>query len=279
MKVVLFCGGQGARLRDYSEAIPKPMVQVGYRPVLWNIMKYYAHYGHKDFLLALGYKADKIKGYFVNYDETISNDFVYTRGGKAIELLNSDIEDWRITFVDTGLHSNIGTRLVRLREHLEGEEMFLANYADGLSDLCLPRMIEMFRARPDKAAGFMAYPPTASFHIVRMKEDGIVTAIAPISNAELWLNAGFFIFRREIFDYINYGEDLVQEPFQRLIAEQKLIAWQHQGFWQSMDTFKDKMLLDDLQERGNPPWEVWNRADEPLNGPNYDPPSVRNGRK
>ncbi len=277
MKVVLFCGGQGTRLRDYSETIPKPMVHIGYRPILWNIMKYYAHYGHKDFILALGYKADKIKNYFVNYDETISNDFVYSKGGKGIELLSSDIDDWRITFVDTGINSNIGMRLMRVREHLEGEEMFLANYADGLSDLYLPDMVEHFRAQQDKIASFMTYQPTASFHVVRMREDGLVTGIAPIAHSNLWLNTGYFIFKQDIFDYINYGEELVVEPFQRLIREQLLTTYRHTGFWQSMDTFKDKMLLDDMQASGDTPWEVWNSVNESIIKPLYDSPAVRNG--
>ena len=260
MKVVLFCGGQGTRLREYSETIPKPMVPVGYRPILWNLMKYYAHFGHTDFILALGYKADKIKDYFVNYDETISNDFIFTQGGEDIELLNSDINDWRITFVDTGIQANIGMRLMKVKEHLEGEEMFLANYSDGLSDLHLPSMLNHFHAQPDKIASFMTYQPTASFHVVSAEEDGLVTGINPISNANLWLNTGFFILKQEIFDYINYGDELVVEPFQRLIAEQKLTTYNHKGFWQAMDTFKDKMLLDDLQAAGNPPWEVWNES-------------------
>ena len=279
MKVVLFCGGQGTRIRDYSEAIPKPMVHIGYRPILWNIMKYYAHFGHKDFILARGYKADKIKDYFVNYDETISNDFVYSRGGKAIELLSSDIEDWRITFVDTGMHSNIGMRLMRVREHLKGEEVFLANYADGLSDLQLPDMIGHFLAQPNKVGSFMTYQPTSSFHIVRMQENGEVTDIAPIAQSNLWINTGYFIFRQEIFDYINYGEELVVEPFQRLIRDQRLATYRHKGFWQAMDTFKDKMLLDDMQAAGDTPWEVWNTVTEPLSKPFYDPLTVQNGRR
>ncbi|MCB9298505.1 MAG: glucose-1-phosphate cytidylyltransferase [Lewinellaceae bacterium] len=278
MKVVLFCGGQGTRLRDYSETIPKPMVQIGYRPILWNIMKYYAHFGFKDFILALGYKADIIKDYFVNYDETISNDFVFSRGGKAIELLSSDIDDWRITFVDTGIQSNIGMRLMRVQEHLEGEALFLANYADGLSDLPLPEMIRHFTAQPDKVASFMSYQPAASFHMVRMAEDGVVTSIAPIANSDLWVNTGYFIFRQEIFDYINYGEELVAEPFQRLIRERKLTTYKHAGFWQAMDTFKDKMLLDDMQARGETPWEIWNTNSPPRKKKAYDPSSVRNGQ-
>src|SRR5574341_155527 len=131
MKVVLFCGGLGMRLREYSEAVPKPMVPVGYRPIVWHLMRYYAHYGHKDFILCLGYKADAIKNYFLQYDETVSNDFVLSQGGGKVELLGSDISDWKITFVDTGLTTNIGQRLRAVEKHLKDEEVFLANYADG----------------------------------------------------------------------------------------------------------------------------------------------------
>lgn len=257
MKVVLFCGGQGTRLRDYSDAIPKPMVSIGYRPILWNIMKYYAHHGHKDFILCLGYKADVIKNYFMNYDETISNDFVYSNGGKTIELLKSDTADWNITFVDTGIQSNIGMRLMQVQEHLKGDEMFLANYADGLTDMHLPSMIDQFVARTDKVASFMTYQPTASFHVVQAEENGEVTAIQPISYANLWLNTGYFIFRKSIFDYIEYGDELVVEPFQRLIEKKLLLTHHHVGFWQQMDTFRDKTILDELQDKGNPPWKVW----------------------
>lgn len=259
MKVVLFCGGQGTRLRDYSEAIPKPMVNIGYRPILWNVMKYYAHYGHKDFILALGYKADVIKQYFTNYDETISNDFTFEKGGSNIHLLQSDIHDWKITFVDTGIQSNIGMRLMKVREHLKGEEMFLANYADGLTDMHLPTMIDHFCQQPNKVASFMTNQPTASFHTVKAEKNGDVTAIQPISYANLWINTGYFILRQEIFDYIEYGDELVEAPFQRLIAKRLLTTFHYNGFWQSMDTFKDKMLFDDLNDKGNPPWQVWKR--------------------
>src|SRR4051812_21238268 len=137
MKVVLFCGGLGMRLRDYSEHIPKPLVEIGPRPILWHLMRYYAHHGHKDFILCLGHGASAIKRYFQNYDETISNDFVLSEGGQKIELLRRDIQDWKITFADTGRHTSIGERLRQVRHHLEGESMFLANYADGVSDLDL----------------------------------------------------------------------------------------------------------------------------------------------
>ena len=147
MKVVLFCGGLGMRLREYSEIIPKPMVNIGYRPILWHVMKYYAHFGHKEFILCLGYKADIIKNYFLNYNEYLSNDFVLTKGGKDLQLIHSDIDDWKITFVDTGLTSNIGQRLKAVQQYVAGDEMFLANYTDGLSDCPLPVLIDTLKQR------------------------------------------------------------------------------------------------------------------------------------
>ena len=220
MKVVLFCGGLGMRLREYSESIPKPMVPIGYRPIMWNVMKYYAHYGHKEFILCLGYKADMIKNYFVNYDEYISNDFVFTKGGRNVELLNTDIDDWKITFVDTGMNANIGQRLLAVKDYLQEDEMFLANYSDGLTDLYLPDMIHDFNSK-NKIASFLAYQPTQSFHVVTLEQNGIVRNINHIGASGLWINAGYFVLRKEIFDYMEEGDELVDAPFQRLIAEEK----------------------------------------------------------
>lgn len=266
MKVVLFCGGQGIRLREYSDQIPKPMVQIGYRPILWNIMKYYAHYGHKDFILCLGYKADYIKKYFINYDETLSNDFVFLNGGKEIELQNSDIHDWKITFVDTGLNANIGMRLMQVKEYLKDEDVFLANYSDGLTDLHLPSMIDWFSNKKDKTAAFMSCYSSQSFHFVDKKEDGTVNQISQIGSSNLLINTGYFILRKEIFNFMEYGDELVDQPFKRLIEKQQLVSWEHKGFWASMDTFKDKKTIDDIYDQGNPPWEVWKQEE-------------RNGRK
>src|SRR6266446_7052752 len=171
MKVVLFCGGFGMRLREYSEQVPKPMVPIGYRPILWHVMKYYAHYGHKDFILCLGYQADTFKNYFLNYNECLSNDFILTKGGKEMKLLNSDIHDWRITFVDTGMSSNIGQRLKAVEKHLDGEEMFLANYSDNLTDFQLPKLIERFHEQ-DRTAAFLCVRPNLSCHYVSMGDGG-----------------------------------------------------------------------------------------------------------
>jgi glucose-1-phosphate cytidylyltransferase len=257
MKVVIFCGGLGMRLREYSETIPKPMVPVGYRPILWHLMRYYAHFGHTDFILCLGYKGDAIKQYFLKYDETVSNDFVMEDGGRRVDLLASDIQDWRITFVDTGMNANIGQRLKAVAPYLEDESMFLANYSDGLSDLPLPRLVEFLCRDPKAVACFTGVAPTSSFHLVSAGEDGRVASIKHIRESGMRINGGFFAFRQEIFDFIHNGEELVQEPFQRLAAEGRLLQYQYDGFWACMDTFKEKQLLEDMYTRGQVPWEVW----------------------
>jgi glucose-1-phosphate cytidylyltransferase len=189
MKVVLFCGGFGMRMREHSEALPKPMVAIGYRPILWHVMKYYAHYGHKDFILCLGYKADVIKKYFLEYNECVSNDFVLSRGGKSLKLLSSDIHDWDITFVDTGLTSNIGQRLKAVQRQLEGEQMFLANYTDGLSDVPLPAVIKSFK-NSENVACFVSVKPRASFHFISWRPAAVSLASSTLRNPARGLMAG-----------------------------------------------------------------------------------------
>lgn len=256
MKVVLFCGGLGMRIRD-AENLPKPMVHIGMRPLLWHVMKYYAHYGHKDFILCLGHRADAIKNYFLNYNECVSNDFVLSAGGKSLQLLGSDIEDWRITFAYTGINSNIGQRLKAVEKHLEGETEFLANYSDGLTDLPLPRQLEHFRHH-GKVASFMCVRPNLSYHVVSLQEGtSLVADIHPIDNGDIRVNGGFFIFRKEIFDYMRDKEELVEEPFHRLLREKQLIGYAYDGFWASMDTFKDRQQLENLYATGAAPWELW----------------------
>jgi glucose-1-phosphate cytidylyltransferase len=262
MKVVLFCGGLGTRLREHSDTIPKPLVSVGSRPILWHLMRYYAHYGHKDFILCLGYRGEMIREYFLNYSEAMSNDFTLSESGRKIELHGRDIDDWRITFVDSGLHSNIGQRLLRARKYLEGEKAFLANYSDGLSDLPLDQHIEQFTGR-DAVASFVAVRSKQSFHAVQSQPDGLVTNLGLMPEQSMWINGGYFVLRSDIFDYIKEGEELVEQPFLRLIDERKLIAYQWEGFWQCMDTFKDKITFDRMEARGTCPWVIWNK---PPNG-------------
>lgn len=256
MKVVLFCGGLGMRIREAGENVPKPMVHVGSRPVLWHIMKYYAHFGHKDFILCLGYRGDAIKNYFLTYNEFLSNDFVFTNGGKKVESFNSDIHDWTITFADTGANSNIGQRLKAVEKYLEGEKVFLANYSDNLTDFPLPKLIAHFHER-DKTAAFLCVRPPLSCHHVCIGGGGLVQEIRTMNNTDLLINGGYFVFKHSIFDQIREGEELVQEPFHRLIAQQELVGYPYEGFWKSMDTFKEKQELDDLCTKGGGPWELW----------------------
>ena len=255
MKVVLFCGGEGTRIRDHSGPVPKPMVCIGYRPILWHLMKYYAHYGHTDFILCLGHGADHIKRYFVDYDETVSNDFVLTHGSD-VELLQSDIDKWRITFVDTGLKASVGERLLAVRPFLEGEEWFLANYADGVSDAPLDAMID-FATSSERAATFLGVRPNYTSHVVRCEEDGRVSSVAHVTEIGLRINGGFFVMNQSFFDYILPGEDIMGEPAHRLTKAGQLGTFRYDGFWACMDTFKEKRMLEKIHQDGNAPWEVW----------------------
>jgi glucose-1-phosphate cytidylyltransferase len=258
MKVVLFCGGLGTRLREHSDTIPKPLVNIGYRPILWYLMKYYAHYDHNEFILCLGYRGDLIKEFFLSYNECVSNDFRMTNGGKSIELYNRDIDDWKISFVDTGLHSNIGQRLKAVAHLLQDEEMFLANYSDGLSDLPLGDYIEGCKAS-NAVATFLSVRPSQSFHSVQVDDEGYVRDFRHVCDTDFRINGGFFVLRKEIFSYIRDGEELVEEPFRRLIGERRLMAHRYDGFWAAMDTFKDKTNFDSMHSRGETPWAVWKK--------------------
>ena len=231
MKVVLFCGGFGMRLREFSENIPKPMVKIGYRPIIWHLMKYYAHFGHKDFILCLGYKGDTFKEYFLQYSECMSNDFTMSGGGSELELANSDIHDWRISFVDTGMNSNIGERLVRVKDRLRDEEIFLANYSDGLTNMNLNQQLEHFRLR-NKTASFLSVKPNLTYHAVSsLKDNDLVVDMKPFKSYNIRINGGFFILKNDIFDFMNEGEELVQQPFYRLIEKEQLVAYEYNGFW------------------------------------------------
>jgi len=255
MKVVLFCGGLGTRLGGGANGVPKPMVEIGYRPILWHLMKYYAHYGHKDFILCLGYKADVIKNYFLNYNEYISNDFTMSKGNVKLHAEKGDIADWNITFVDTGLNANIGQRLKAVEKYLEDEEIFLANYTDGLTDLPLTKMISFFM-NSGKIACFLSAKPSQTFHVVTMKNENMVEKIEYVRDTDIIINGGFFVFNRSIFQYMQEGEELVIEPFNRLINEGQLISYRYDRYW-CMDTFKEHQELTDIYNQGNAPWEVW----------------------
>jgi len=255
VKVVLFCGGYGMRMRNSPvDDVPKPMQMVGPRPLIWHVMRYYAHYGHKEFILCLGYGGRHIKDYFLQYDEAVSNDFVL-RNGK-VELLSTDISDWSITFVDTGLESPIGERLRRVAPYLEGEDYFLANYADVLTDAPLDVMIDEVKAS-GAAASMMVVPPQSSFHCVDTDDDGLVRAITPVSRFPIWENGGFFVLTPEVFDHLPENGDLVEDACGALLAQGRLYGYRFRGFWKPADTFKERAELDARFASGDRPWMVW----------------------
>ncbi|NUR85079.1 MAG: glucose-1-phosphate cytidylyltransferase [Nonomuraea sp.] len=255
MKVVLFCGGYGTRMRSGAAGdVPKPMQLVGPRPLIWHVMRYYAHFGHTEFVLCLGYGAQHIKDFFLNYQETISNDFIL-RNGQA-ELLSQDISDWSIAFVQTGIGSPIGERLRRVRDHLDGEEMFLANYADVLTDAPLPDIVDRL-AESDAGASMMVVPPPGTFHCVDVADDGSVADIAPVSQMPLWVNGGYFVLRQEIFDHIPPGGDLVGDGCVELAKRGRLLAYRHRGYWRPTDTVNQRIELDEAYSRGDRPWALW----------------------
>lgn len=258
MKVVLFCGGLGMRIRAYEDAVPKPMFTVGDRPVLWHMMRYYAAYGHTEFVLCLGFGARAIKDYFLGYQETHSNDFVLRGGGSEVEMLGTDINDWTITFVDTGIDTPIGERLRRVRQHLGDDEYFLANYGDVLTDAPLDRMIE--QVRDSSAVGtLLAVCPPDSFHTVSIDENDRVAGVRSATDLDLRVNGGYFVLRQNVFDYLDAGEDLVGDALPRASAEGRFLAWRHDGFWVPMDTLKERAVLEALHRSGDAPWEIWCR--------------------
>jgi glucose-1-phosphate cytidylyltransferase len=261
MKVVIFCGGLGLRMRTHVDSAPKPMMTIGDRPVLWHIMRYYAHFGHTEFILCLGYGAASVKEYFLHYDETHSNDFVLSKGGQSIELLETDISEWRISFIETGIDTSIGERLRRVRHLLDDDEVFLANYGDVLTDAPLNQIIDEFMAS-GATASLLAVPPQESFHVVNMDHDCTVTGIQSVASLPLWENGGYFVLRQGVFDVLQRGEDLVGDAFPRLVQQGRLKAVRHTGFWAPMDTLKERSLLEDLHRSGEAPWKLWARTPE-----------------
>jgi glucose-1-phosphate cytidylyltransferase len=256
LKVVLFCGGFGMRMREGAASAPKPMNMIGDRPLLWHVMRYYAHFGHTEFILCLGYGAAAVKEYFMHYDETQSNDFTLRSGGRDITLHSTDITDWTVRFIDTGLQSTIGERLMRVRDFVDGDEMFLANYADTLTDAPLDKMIEEFR-RTDATASLLAVPPASTHHVVEIDGVGQVTGVREVRGLNQWENGGYFIMRPAIFDALREREDIVPHALSRLVEGGSLLAQRHTGFWRAVDTFRDRAEMEELFHKGQCPWMLW----------------------
>ena len=243
-------------MRESEGSLPKPMMPIGHRPVLWHVMRYYAHFGHNEFILCLGHGAKSVKEYFLNYEETASNDFVLSKGGKHIELLDTDISDWRITFVDTGIETPIGERLRRVRHYLDDDQMFLANYGDVLTDAPLDDMVKQVRDSND-VASMLAIKPRESFHVVTLTGDSRVGGFVPVADMDIRINGGYFVLRSEIFDYLHEGEDLVANACAAAAAEGRVQAYVYDGFWAPMDTLKERSVLERMYHSNTCPWMLW----------------------
>jgi glucose-1-phosphate cytidylyltransferase len=254
------------RIRTDDQSLPKPMMPIGTRPVLWHVMRYYAHFGHKEFILCLGYGAQAVKDYFLNYRETTSNDFVLMQGGEDVKMLSTDISEWTISFIDTGMDTAIGERLRRVRPYLNGDDMFLANYGDVLTDAPMNDLIKQF-AKTDAVAQLLAVKPQDSFHVVDIEGDSTVTGLTAVASMSMRINGGYFVFRKEIFDYLNEGDDLVMDACIRAAKAGRVRAIQYDGFWAPMDTLKERSALEEQYRRGNSPWALWRERPVDLRRP------------
>jgi glucose-1-phosphate cytidylyltransferase len=252
MKVVILAGGRGTRLAEETVARPKPMVEVGGKPLLWHIMSIYARHGFKDFLIACGYRGEMIKEYFLSYFVRNSDFFVDLRDGSQRVVTPSAI-DWRVGLVDTGLDTATGGRMLRLREWLEAGT-FLVTYGDGVGDIALTELVA-FHKRHGRAATVTAVRPPARFGGLVLDGDSVAEFSEKPQTGEGWINGGFFVFEPSVLSYIG-GEDvaLEREPLERLAEAGELMAFRHEGFWQPMDTLRDKQYLEDLWSRGDAPW-------------------------
>lgn len=262
MKVVILCGGQGTRLREETEYRPKPMVDVGGRPILWHIMKIYAHYGLRDFILCLGYRGHMIKEYFLSY-EAMNNDFTIALGANNKIAYHGahEEQDYQVTLADTGLDSMTGTRVKRVQKYID-EETFIVTYGDGLSDVDIRSLLAFHRSH-GRLATVTTVRPSSRFGILDLDSNGKVMKFAEKPKLEGWANAGFFVFQRGVFDYLNEDPSCILEraPLERLAREGQLMAYRHEGFFFAMDTYREYLQLNELWNSGKAQWAVWKHKD------------------
>jgi glucose-1-phosphate cytidylyltransferase len=257
MKVVILCGGQGTRLREETEFRPKPLVEIGGRPILWHIMKLYAHYGFRDFVLCLGYRGNMIKEYFLNYD-AMSNDFTICLGQKSQLCFNGvhKEQDFRVTLADTGQNTMTGGRIKRIERYVDGVT-FVVTYGDGLADVDLARLVTFHRSH-GKVATVTTVQPQSRFGVIDTATDGKVLKFREKPQVDSWVSAGFMVFERKLFDYIEADDCILErEPLERLAAEGELMAFRHDGFFFVMDTYREYLYLNDLWQSSEAPWKVW----------------------
>lgn len=255
MKVVILAGGHGTRLSEETIAKPKPMVEVGQRPLIWHIMKHYSHHGFKEFVIALGYRAEVIKNYFLNYYH-ISGDILVDVGTQTIEVTRSSSDHWKIHLIDTGLNTLTGGRLKRLQSLLS-DSPFMLTYGDGLSNIDIQSLLA-FHGKQNKLATVTAVRPPARFGSINFEQDLVTGFAEKTQTSEGWINGGFMVLEPDIFKYLKSDHDILEvDLLERLAENKQLSGYKHEGFWQCMDTLRDKSLLEKLWEEGNPPWKLW----------------------
>jgi len=255
MKVVIFAGGLGTRLSEETILKPKPMVEIGGKPIIWHIMKIYSHYGHKDFLIALGYKGYIIKEWFANYFLHNSDVTIHLRDNK-IEVHSTSVEDWNVTLVDTGLLTNTGGRLYRLRKYLENEETFMLTYGDGVANININKLIEFHKSH-GKIATLTAVQPEGRFGALDILNGEVRRFVEKPPGDGAWVNGGFFVLNKEVFDYIEGDEMWESGCLRRLAEANQLMAFKHYGFWKCMDTLRDKKKLEEMWMAGDAAWKIW----------------------
>ncbi len=255
MKTIILAGGLGTRLSEETIVRPKPMVEIGEKPILWHLMKIYAEYGYREFIIALGYKGEVVKEYFLNYYYRQSDLTIDLKIGK-VTTKNSGFEEWTVHLTDTGLNSMTGGRLHRLKDRLS-KETFMFTYGDGLSNVNIKKLFEFHKSH-GKIATVTAVKPSARFGGMQFDDDRVVEFTEKPQAGEGWINGGFFVFEPKIFNYL-HGDDTVLEgdPLENLAKDGQLMAYRHEGFWQCMDTLRDKSLLEELWKSNNPPWKIW----------------------
>jgi glucose-1-phosphate cytidylyltransferase len=255
LPAVILAGGLGTRIREETEFKPKPMVEIGGRPVLWHIMKHLSAHGIDRFVICVGYKGDIIRDYFLNY-RARNNDFTAQLGSHDDLTFHSDHQesDWTVTVAETGALTNTGGRVLEIQRYVKGEE-FLCTYGDGLSDIDINNL-KTFQENSGKIATVTAVRPLSRFGVMDFDSDNNVTSFKEKPRADGWINGGFFIFKPQIFDYLSPDIVLENEPLQRLAAEKQLAAFKHEGFWQPMDTFRESKMLNDLWDSGRAPWKI-----------------------
>ncbi len=260
MKTVILCGGQGTRLSEETTIRPKPMVQIGSKPMLWHILNLYSHFGFNEFVLALGYKAEMIKEYFLNY-QALNSDLCVDLSTGNISYQKTAKEDWTVHLIDTGENTLTGGRLLRLESQLRPHGTFLLTYGDGLTNADIHKIVQ-FHKQHGKLATITAVRPAARFGTMQFEETRVTRFKEKVQSGEGWINGGFFVFEPGIFEHLQDGDKTILEgsPLERLAQDGQLMAYQHEGYWQCMDTIRDRQLLDELWKTGDAPWKLWDRA-------------------